>query len=56
VRESRIAYRLEETIRGNHLIFSTVPIVVKEHMKMKKPPSVADAEGGQALFGYLYGF
>jgi hypothetical protein len=56
VREFRIAYRLEETIRGNHLIFLIVPIVVKEYMNMKKSPSVADAEGGQALFGYLYGF
>jgi hypothetical protein len=49
VRESRIAYRLEETIRENRLIFSTVPIVVEEYVKTKETPSVADTKGGQAI-------
>jgi hypothetical protein len=47
-------------MRRNHkrksLSLFTVPIAVEEHMKMKKLPSVADAEGEQALFGYLNSF
>jgi hypothetical protein len=56
VRESRIAYCLEKNIKRKSLSLFNSIYCGRRIYEDEEPSSVAEEEGWQALFGYLYGF